>query len=77
MAYIPTAVRNITQRVKAQDKNAGSAWLASVWRMRDFFFFFRITASEGYDNCLIGANKNLINEWSKRENTCLGDIWLD
>lgn len=46
--------------------------------MRDFFFFFfRITASEGYDNCLIGANKNLINEWSKRENTCLGDIWLD
>lgn len=58
-AHIPTAVGSITWRTKVQEKDTAFAWLIIAWRKRDSFSS-EIAVSEGYVNCLICFDKNLI-----------------
>lgn len=53
------AVGSITCRTKVQEKDTAFAWLIIAWRKRDSFSS-EIAVSEGYVNCLICFDKNLI-----------------
>jgi len=59
MAPIPAAVVSISWRAKALEEDTASAWLIIAWRKRGIFAS-EIAVSEGYVNCIICSDKNLI-----------------